>query len=213
MIIQIINLSLPDKIYKYCTKYKIRPDVFSHGILFLELRDVSSEMTEEYLRIFLKRNELFYKFEDFRKGTIDLCINGSIDMLKNLSKKLLSEGYHEVGNKIINVIRNYEDYDRMVYLLGEKEFHFSRAYVMGILNVTPDSFSDGGNHFNKDNAVLSGLQLLEDGADILDIGGESTRPGADPVSSEEELNRILKDLREKEKQWLGNKVYLARHYK
>src|SRR5450631_4367284 len=132
MIIQIINLSVPDKINNYCTKYKIRPEVFSHGVLCLELRDVSSVMTEEYLRIFLKRNELFHKFEDFRKGTIDLCINGSIDMLKNLSKKLLSEGYHEVGNKIINVIRNYEDYDRRVYLIGGKEFHFGRAYVMGI---------------------------------------------------------------------------------
>jgi dihydropteroate synthase len=62
---------------------------------------------------------------------------------------------------------------------------------MGILNVTPDSFSDGGKHFYKDDAVNYGLQLLDDGADILDIGGESTRPGAEHVGDEEELNRIL----------------------
>ena len=62
---------------------------------------------------------------------------------------------------------------------------------MGILNVTPDSFSDGGKYFDKDIAVNYGLQLLDDGADILDIGGESTRPGAEQVSEEEELNRIL----------------------
>jgi len=77
------------------------------------------------------------------------------------------------------------------YIIGEKEFSFDKEYLMGILNVTPDSFSDGGNYFDTDSAVLAGLQLLEDGADILDIGGESTRPGADPVSSEDELNRIL----------------------
>ena len=77
------------------------------------------------------------------------------------------------------------------YIIGEKEFSFDQAYVMGILNVTPDSFSDGGLHFDKDAAVSYGLSLLEDGADILDIGGESTRPGAEQVSGEEELNRIL----------------------
>jgi dihydropteroate synthase len=191
LIIQIINLSLPDSLNNYCTKYKIRPEVFSHELLCLELRDISSEMTEESLSIFLKINELFYNFEDFRKGTVDLCINGSIELFKNLSKKISSEGDKALGNKIYNAIRNYEEYDQKIYKIGGKEFHFSKAYMMGILNVTPDSFSDGGKHFDKDNAVNYGLQLLDDGADILDIGGESTRPGAEPVGDEEELNRIL----------------------
>lgn len=62
---------------------------------------------------------------------------------------------------------------------------------MGILNVTPDSFSDGGETTDLDSAVKKGLQLVEDGADILDVGGESTRPGADPVSLEEELKRVI----------------------
>jgi dihydropteroate synthase len=79
----------------------------------------------------------------------------------------------------------------MKYNIGGKEFNFDRAYVMGILNVTPDSFSDGGKHFDKDIAANYGLQLLDDGADILDIGGESSRPGAQQVSDEEELLRIL----------------------
>src|ERR1035437_9097233 len=79
----------------------------------------------------------------------------------------------------------------MKYNIGGKEFNFDRAYVMGILNVTPDSFSDGGKHFDKDIAVNYGLQLLDDGADILDVGGESTRPGAQHIGDEEELNRIL----------------------
>lgn len=62
---------------------------------------------------------------------------------------------------------------------------------MGIVNVTPDSFSDGGETFQVEQAIARGLEMRESGADILDIGGESTRPGAEPVSIEEELRRIL----------------------
>ena len=66
-----------------------------------------------------------------------------------------------------------------------------RPRIMGIVNVTPDSFSDGGVHFDVDAAVAHGLRLAEEGADILDIGGESTRPGADDVPLEEELRRVI----------------------
>ncbi len=63
--------------------------------------------------------------------------------------------------------------------------------IMGVINVTPDSFSDGGLFINSEVAVQWGLELLRDGADILDIGGESTRPGAQPVTVSEELKRVL----------------------
>ncbi|MGX5729928.1 dihydropteroate synthase [Pseudoxanthomonas beigongshangi] len=66
-----------------------------------------------------------------------------------------------------------------------------RPQVMGIVNVTPDSFSDGGAHDTLEAAVAHGLKLVEEGADILDIGGESTRPGAADVSVEEELRRVV----------------------
>ncbi len=66
-----------------------------------------------------------------------------------------------------------------------------RPRIMGIVNATPDSFSDGGAHFDVDAAVSHGLQLAGEGADILDIGGESTRPGADEVPLEEELRRVI----------------------
>ncbi len=62
---------------------------------------------------------------------------------------------------------------------------------MGIVNVTPDSFSDGGQHLQHDAALAHARQLIDEGADIIDIGGESTRPGAQPVSEREELNRVL----------------------
>jgi len=62
---------------------------------------------------------------------------------------------------------------------------------MGILNVTPDSFSDGGKFINKDTAVKHAIRMLDEGADIIDVGGESTRPGSDRISIEEEMNRVL----------------------
>lgn len=66
-----------------------------------------------------------------------------------------------------------------------------RTLVMGILNVTPDSFSDGGQHASVETALAHARRLLDEGADIIDVGGESTRPGADPVAAEEELRRVI----------------------
>ena len=66
-----------------------------------------------------------------------------------------------------------------------------RAALMGVVNVTPDSFSDGGLFLDAGAAVQHGLQLAEEGAHLLDVGGESTRPGADPVSADEELARVI----------------------
>ena len=68
---------------------------------------------------------------------------------------------------------------------------FRRPQIMGVLNVTPDSFSDGGKFVGLETAVSQGRSLIEDGADILDIGGESTRPGAKTVSGEEEIARVV----------------------
>lgn len=72
-----------------------------------------------------------------------------------------------------------------------RPLRLDRARVVGILNVTPDSFSDGGRHAGTEAAVVHGLRLAEEGADMLDVGGESTRPGAAAVSLEEELRRVL----------------------
>jgi dihydropteroate synthase len=67
----------------------------------------------------------------------------------------------------------------------------ARTLVMGIINVTPDSFADGGDRFDPGQAVADGLRMVADGADILDVGGESTRPGAEALPEEEELRRVL----------------------
>src|ERR687890_2376488 len=67
--------------------------------------------------------------------------------------------------------------------------------LMGILNVTPDSFSDGGEFLDSDKAVSQATALLDEGARVVDIGGESTRPGSDPVSPQEELRRVMPVVR------------------
>jgi dihydropteroate synthase len=78
-----------------------------------------------------------------------------------------------------------------IWRIGERAFDCSkRTLVMGILNVTPDSFSDGGRFLDRATAVTHATRLVDDGADILDIGGESTRPGSTPVSADEELERV-----------------------
>ena len=74
---------------------------------------------------------------------------------------------------------------------GRYEFDLSRPLIMGIVNVTPDSFSDGGKFLAREAAIAHALCLHGQGADLLDVGGESTRPGADDVSVEEELSRVL----------------------
>ena len=72
-----------------------------------------------------------------------------------------------------------------------KILDLSRPQVMGVLNITPDSFSDGGDFFSPEKAVTRALQMEQEGAAIIDIGGESTRPGAEPVSVEDELRRVI----------------------
>jgi dihydropteroate synthase len=79
----------------------------------------------------------------------------------------------------------------------------SRPQVMGIVNVTPDSFSDGGRLGSVDAAVAHGLRLVEQGADILDIGGESTRPGAEPVAEAEEIVRVVPVIQGLRARWAG----------
>jgi dihydropteroate synthase len=72
----------------------------------------------------------------------------------------------------------------------EKTFK-DKPLIMGVLNVTPDSFYDGGSFYSRDHAIDHALQLIDEGADIIDVGGESTRPGSEPTSLEEELKRVI----------------------
>jgi len=79
-----------------------------------------------------------------------------------------------------------------IWKIGERIFNVSRqGLIMGVLNVTPDSFSDGGNFFAPEKAIEHGVKMAAEGVDIVDVGGESTRPGAEPVAAGEELRRVI----------------------
>ncbi len=81
--------------------------------------------------------------------------------------------------------------EKILNLPRQRQLEWSRPLVMGILNVTPDSFSDGNCFYDKTEAKTHAQVLIEQGADIIDIGGESSRPGSDPVTADEELNRVI----------------------
>lgn len=82
-------------------------------------------------------------------------------------------------------------HSKLLLNCGGRALDLSRTAIMGILNITPDSFSDGGSFLDRDAAVARAIQIVEEGADLIDVGGESTRPGAQAVSVQEELDRVV----------------------
>ncbi len=89
---------------------------------------------------------------------------------------------------MLNIAKQTAD---IISLPRGRRLSFARPLVMGILNVTPDSFSDGGDFIKPKNAIARAYEIINEGADIIDIGGESSRPGADDIKSEEEIGRVL----------------------
>ncbi|HVN67092.1 MAG TPA: dihydropteroate synthase, partial [Candidatus Sulfotelmatobacter sp.] len=128
----------------------------------------------------------------------DIILFGSLKQLALLTKKLARHqfGLPGLARQIDRALRDHEATPGPMKI-GPKVFTFGRrTYLMGILNVTPDSFSDGGEYFNTAAAIARGRELIAAGADIIDIGGESTRPGARPVPAALEIRRVVPVIRE-----------------
>lgn len=185
--IQIINLSDYGIFKKYSSIYKIFREVHQTGLHALAIRNIDHNLADRVRKIVLKEDEICYKSDN----PVSLLIPGSIKSIKDLSRKIIASGDEDLGYKIINIIKNFEEYGQQIFRIGRKEFSFDKSYTMGILNITPDSFSDGGKFISHDRAVEHALSMIENGADIIDIGGESSRPGSEPVSAEEEINRVV----------------------
>jgi dihydropteroate synthase len=98
---------------------------------------------------------------------------------------------HSLGQSIKETIKNISKTHYSIRCRKRTLTLGKQTLLMGILNVTPDSFSDGGLFFDREKAVAHGLRMVEEGADIIDIGGESTRPGSKPLELEEELRRVI----------------------
>lgn len=126
----------------------------------------------------------------FTRKTTDVLLMGTIKQIRLMLKKtrLQPYGIAGVGDEVSGLLDNLPAARRA--WSGHRDSE-ARSLVMGILNLTPDSFSDGGLHGDVDAAIDHALQMVAQGADIIDVGGESTRPGADSVSEKDELARVI----------------------
>ena len=122
----------------------------------------------------------------------DVLLIGTRRQLTDLCRKLQSQpfGLAKVAAELSALLERLDNPPR-IWRLARRSLPLARPLVMGILNITPDSFSDGGQYLSPDEAVERALSLEAEGADLLDIGGESTRPGSPEVPAEEELRRVL----------------------
>jgi len=138
-------------------------------------------------------------------GDVAVGTAGSMDLLGvspnhfwRLAEKISADSrLFPVAELMLSQLESAEAKQWDIPLMGGRVLHVGeRPIVMGIINVTPDSFSDGGAHFEHELAVEEGIKMAVNGADILDVGGESTRPGAESVDSDEEKRRVLPVIRE-----------------
>ncbi|MFZ0456439.1 MAG: dihydropteroate synthase [Ignavibacteriaceae bacterium] len=185
MIAQFVHLSSKEVFNKYSEIINSALFLYEPGSYILELREISGNDLYLLESSIQEDKKIFF----YKNDTVNKCfVYGNISEIKNIFDNF-PEG--ELKNKINCLLQNYLNYNTKYYQLGNREYNFGEAFVMGILNVTPDSFSDGGLYINSDDAVEHGLEMINDGADFIDIGGESTRPGSDIVTWEEELERVI----------------------
>ena len=123
----------------------------------------------------------------------DVVLLGSVRHLEHLAAKVLAQpfGLKEIGGALKSLLKDLEPaQSRVLNCRGKELILGERTLVMGILNLTPDSFSDGGKYFDVNSAIAKAEKMVEEGADVLDIGAESTRPGHEFVSADEEWRRL-----------------------
>jgi dihydropteroate synthase len=123
----------------------------------------------------------------------DLILMGTENQIKTLVHRLEDRfnGLHDVALRIRECLKHLQTPSQTIRCKKKVLHLHERTHLMGIVNVTPDSFSDGGLYIDADKAISQGIELASQGADIIDIGGESTRPGSDPLPLDEELRRVI----------------------
>lgn len=191
MIIQVVDIFYSNVFKRYSSKYNIYRDLYEKDLLGLEIRNINFKIANKIKKIILSNKEICYVTSKKENESVDLLVLGSFGVFKELSKEIIAIGNEDIGFKINKTLKNVSEYDQLKLTVGNNTFELDRAFLIGIVNVTPDSFSDGGKFFSIESAIEHGLQLIKDGADIIDIGGESSRPGSEPVKDDEELNRVI----------------------
>lgn len=179
-----------------CDPYGIEamlPKMFHHNILLQGIKcNIANIMKQEMLSVggdvAVSRSVVSCSVKE-----TDCVIMGTEKQIRRLSDKISIQplGLSIISKAVKELILNISK-DRFILKTCRREIILGeKTEIMGILNVTPDSFSDGGLFKNTDDAVVYGLRMIEEGADILDVGGESSRPGALPIPPEEEIARVI----------------------
>lgn len=128
---------------------------------------------------------------------INLILIGTDEQLQQLCSKLMQQSFELPALAAeLEVLLANASVSPKSWKTARRELALTRPLIMGILNVTPNSFSDGNRFFDPEHAIDRALEMVEQGADIIDIGGESTRPGAEPVETAEELRRVIPVLKQ-----------------
>ena len=159
---------------------------------------------------------LTYGAVDFSAMETDVLLMGTVSGLESLAEKLQNQpfGLSDASEEISGLLSVFIEGVCGIILRDGSFLPSNRTRIMGVLNVTPDSFSDGGKYTNRERAIAHGIEMIREGADIIDVGGESTRPFSSSVSVEEELRRVipviegLKEALEKEENIGGEKRVL-----
>ncbi|MBD3348058.1 MAG: dihydropteroate synthase [Candidatus Eisenbacteria bacterium] len=136
----------------------------------------------------------------------DVLLIGTHVQMRELTRKLGWQpfGLPELGEKIAALLDTVEGTPRGVVRARRHELRLGeRAHIMAVLNVTPDSFSDGGEFLQPSEALDHALRMADEGADIIDVGGQSSRPGSEPVSEEDELKRVVPVISRIAEEWKG----------
>jgi len=185
--IQIVNFALPNVLDYYLNKYqttKPPADIPDYAVEFRNLNHDNYLPLYEFIS--LNKTDCFYRSD----GNPDcLLLPGTPESFTKFSGSI-SGIFPELHKKLSKVLSSFFHIHQNFSLISNSP-GAQFPYVMGILNVTPDSFSDGGKYLNANSAISHALEMIEQGADIIDIGGESTRPGSHFISPDEELNRVI----------------------
>lgn len=199
-LMQIISLD-PNLIEYEILKAGLKPEeaaAFVHKEITrsFKLYLIPGNLISPLITIFSKHKiaSLTYGYQLQNPATQNLIIAGTITALRRASEELASAGKElaPVSNLITKRLTALTEIKTAELKIGDRIFKLGRrTYLMGILNVTPDSFSDGGQFDTIDKAIEHAYVMADEGADIIDIGGESTRPGHFQIPAEEELKRVL----------------------
>jgi len=173
--------------------------ILDHGTAAVAIRSVTREQASLIRNIPgpLPSSAAAHASSSKQPNTNEVILAGTPDQLREFLKAMTKNpGTEQLSKKIKTLLDNYLRSDYKIKCRGTVLDLNARTHIMGILNVTPDSFSDGGRYLDTDRAAKRAREMAAEGADIIDIGGESTRPGARPLSEDEELARIIPVIRQ-----------------